>query len=121
MLLGGGCSADSCSGGIRNSAEKGISRGANCQVFASAVFKIRRAPRVFLNGFPHFPVVMVRVATLLIYHTKNPQNFSSRVLFPAEQNRIPPEQKLLCGKSSSICKSRAKAHPDGHHFEIIQV
>jgi hypothetical protein len=29
--------------------------------------------------------------------------------------------KLLCGKSSSICKSRAKAHPDGHHFEIIRV
>jgi hypothetical protein len=61
MLVGGGCSAESCSGGIRNSTEKGISRGANCQVFAPAVFKIRRAPRVFA----HFPVVMVRVATLL--------------------------------------------------------
>jgi hypothetical protein len=59
---------------------------------------------------------MVRVTTLLIYLTKNPPN-----LFPAEQNRIPPKQKLLCRKSSSICKSRAKAHPDGCHFEIIQV
>jgi hypothetical protein len=56
-----------CSGGIQNSAEKGISRGANCQVFAPAVFEIRRAPRVFLYGFVHFPVVMVRVVTLLIY------------------------------------------------------
>jgi hypothetical protein len=44
MLIGGGCSAESCSGGIRNSAEKGISRGANCQVFAPAVFEIHRAP-----------------------------------------------------------------------------
>jgi hypothetical protein len=45
MLVGGGCSAESCSGGIRNSAEKGISRGANCQVFAPAVLEIRRAPQ----------------------------------------------------------------------------
>jgi hypothetical protein len=30
---------------IRNSAEKGISRRANCQVFAPAVFEIRRAPQ----------------------------------------------------------------------------
>jgi hypothetical protein len=67
MLIGGGCSAESCSGGIRNSAEKGISRGANCQVFAPAVFEIRRTPRVFLYGFAYFAVVMVRVATLLIY------------------------------------------------------
>jgi hypothetical protein len=43
-----------CSGGNRNSAEKGISRGANCQVFAPAVFEIRRAPRVFLYRFAHF-------------------------------------------------------------------
>jgi hypothetical protein len=42
------------------------------------------------------------------------------VLFPAEQNRIPLEQKLLCGKSSSICKSRAKALLDGRHFEKIR-
>jgi hypothetical protein len=27
--------------------------------------------------------------------------------------------KLLCGKSSSFCKSRAKVHPDGCHFEKI--
>jgi hypothetical protein len=26
---------------------------------------------------------------------------------------------LLCGKSSSKRKSRAKVHPDGRHFEII--
>jgi hypothetical protein len=64
MLFGGGCSAESCSGSIRNSVEKGISRGANCQVFALVVFEIRRAPRL-----AHFPVVMVRVATLLIYCT----------------------------------------------------
>jgi hypothetical protein len=44
MLVGGGCSAESCSDGIRNSAEKGISRVGNCQVFALAVFEIRRAP-----------------------------------------------------------------------------
>jgi hypothetical protein len=96
-----------CSGGIWNSTEKGISWGANCQVFAPAVFEIRRAPRVFLYHFAHFPVVMVRVATLLIYLTKNPSN------------RIPPEQELLCRKSSSKRKSRAKVHPDGRYFEII--
>jgi hypothetical protein len=74
-----------------------------------AVFEILRAPRVFLYHFAHFPVVMVRVGTLLIYLTKN---------LP---NRIPPEQKLLCGKSSYKRKSRAKLHPDGCHFEIIRV
>jgi hypothetical protein len=98
-----------CSGGIRNSAEKGISWGANCQVFAPAVFKIRRAPRVFLYRFADIPVVMVRIATLLKYLTKIPPN------------QIPPEQKLLCGKSSSKRKSRAKVHPDGRHFEVILV
>jgi hypothetical protein len=65
MLVGGGCSAESCSGGIRNSAEKGISWEANCQVFAPAVFEIGRAPRVFLYPFAHFPVVTFRAATLL--------------------------------------------------------
>jgi hypothetical protein len=85
---------------------------------APAVFKIHRAPRVFRYRFAHFPVVMVRVATLLIYLTKKSAKFTPRVLFPAEQNRIPLEQKLLCGKSS-ICKSRAKAHSDGRHFENI--
>jgi hypothetical protein len=74
MLVGGGCSAERCSGGIRNSPEKGISQGANCQVFALAVLKIRRAPRLFLYRFTDFPVVMVRVATLLIYLTKNLPN-----------------------------------------------
>jgi hypothetical protein len=39
------CSGESCSGGIRISAEKGISRIANCLVFAPAVFEIRRAPQ----------------------------------------------------------------------------
>jgi hypothetical protein len=78
-----------CSCGIRNSAEKGISRGANFQVFAPAVFEIHGAPRLFLYSFAHFPVVMVRVATLLRYLNKNPRNL------------IPPEQRLLCGKSSS--------------------
>jgi hypothetical protein len=98
-----------CSGGIRNSAEKGISQGANCHVFAPAVFEIRRAPHVFLYRFAHFPVVLVRVATLLIYLTKNPPN------------RIPPEQKLLCGKFSSKRKTRANVHPDRRHFERIGV
>jgi hypothetical protein len=66
MHVGGGCSAESGSGGIRNSVEKGISGSANCQIFAPAVFKIRRAPRVFLKGFAHFPIVMVRVANSVI-------------------------------------------------------
>jgi hypothetical protein len=35
---------------------------------------------------------------------------------------IPPRRsKLLCGKSSSKRKSKAKVHPDGRHFEIIRV
>jgi hypothetical protein len=82
MLVRGGCSAESCSGGIRNSAEKGISRGANCQVFALAVFEMRRAPHVFLYRFAHFSVVMVRVATLLIHLTKNPPNLLPVFYFP---------------------------------------
>jgi hypothetical protein len=32
LLFGGGCSGESCSGGILISAEKGISRRANCLV-----------------------------------------------------------------------------------------
>jgi hypothetical protein len=92
MLVGGGCSAESCSGGIRNSAEKGIFRGANCQVFAPAVFEIRRAPQE--TGF-----------------------FAPAVFYHAEHH----VGVLLCGKSSSKRKFRAKVHPDGHHFEIIQV
>jgi hypothetical protein len=82
MLVGGGCSTESCSGGLRNSAEKGISRGANCQVFAPVVFEIRRAPGVFLYHFAHFPVVMVRVATLPIYLSKNPPNLLPVFYFP---------------------------------------
>jgi hypothetical protein len=44
-----------------------------------------------------------------------------RVVAPAvigtpQRREFPAEQKLLCGKSSSICKSRTKALPDGHHF-----
>jgi hypothetical protein len=83
--------------------------GSKLSGFALVVFEVRRAPHVFLYSFAHFPIVMVRVATLLIYLTKNPPN------------RIPPEQKLLCGKSSSKRKSRSKVHPDGHNFEIIRV
>jgi hypothetical protein len=45
MLVGGGCSGESCSGGIWNYAEKEISRKVNCQAFAPAVFEIRRAPQ----------------------------------------------------------------------------
>jgi hypothetical protein len=87
MLVGGGCSAESCSSGIRNSAEQGISRGANYQVFAPAVFKIRRASCVFPNRFAHFPVVMVRVATLLIYLSKNLPNFpQSKVEYRRSKN-----------------------------------
>jgi hypothetical protein len=94
MLVGGGCSAESCSGGIRNSAEKEISVGANCQVFAPAVFEIRRAPRVFLYRFAHFPVVIVRVATLLIYLTKNPPNLLPMFYFP--QSKIEYHQSKNC-------------------------
>jgi hypothetical protein len=43
MLVGGGCFGESCSGGIWNSAEKGISGRANCQVFALPVFEIHKA------------------------------------------------------------------------------
>jgi hypothetical protein len=45
LLFGGGCSGESCSGSMRNSAEKGIPQRASCLVFAPAVFKIRRAPQ----------------------------------------------------------------------------
>jgi hypothetical protein len=100
MLVGGGCSAENCSGSIRNSAEKGISRGANCQVFALVVFEIRRAPHVFLYLFAHFPVVMARVATVLIYLTKKPPNLlpvfyflQSKIEYPQSKNcssGIPP-------------------------------
>jgi hypothetical protein len=94
MLVGGGCSTESCSDGIRNSAEKGISRGANCQVFAPAVFEIRRALRVFIYRFAHFPVGMVRVATLLIYLTKNPPNLLS--VFYFRQSKIEYRWSKYC-------------------------
>jgi hypothetical protein len=93
MLVGGGCSAESCSGGIRNSAEKGISRGATCQFFAPAVFEIRRAPQE--TGF----FLLLRYSIHEEHHVG----------------------VLLCGKSSSKRKSRAKVHPDRRHFEIIRV
>jgi hypothetical protein len=122
-LVGAGCSGERCSSSIRNSAEKGISRRANCQVFAPAVFYSPRAPcgcyvwRIFLS------VLLDRrrcTAKLLNSLSINlPSAPALRVLFPAEQNQISPEQKLLCGKSSSYCKSRAKVHPDGRHFEKI--
>jgi hypothetical protein len=48
--------------GVFGFPHRGISRRANCLVFARAVFEIRRAPRVFLYPFAHFPIVMVRVA-----------------------------------------------------------
>jgi hypothetical protein len=93
------------------------------QVFAQVVFKIRRAPtyssiilRIFLLSWSELQHFLV-----LIYLTKNSAKFTSRVLFPKEQNRIPLEQKLLCRKSSSKRKSRAKVHPDRCHFEIIRV
>jgi hypothetical protein len=94
MLVVGECSAECCASGIRNSTEKGISRGANCQVFAPLVFEIRRAPRVFLYRFAHFPVVMVRVATLLIYLTKNPPNLLLMFYFP--QNKIEYRRSKNC-------------------------
>jgi hypothetical protein len=54
MLFGGGCSVESCSGGFRNSAEKGISRGANCQVLLRWYSELRREenfPGSKLSGF----------------------------------------------------------------------
>jgi hypothetical protein len=104
MFVGGGCSVESCSGGILNFAEKRISRGANCQVFALAVFEIRRAPRVFLYCFAHFPAVIVRVATLLIYLSKNPQNFpQSKIENRRSKNRSAgnPPQFLNPGLKST--------------------
>jgi hypothetical protein len=122
MLVGGGCSWESCSGGIRNSAEKGISRRANCQVFAQAVFEIHRAPQETVFLLCRYSIHVPCTAKLLNSLSINRQSPSAPalcVLFPAEQNRIPPEQKLLCGKSYSYCKSRAKVHPGGCHFEKI--
>jgi hypothetical protein len=54
--------------------------------------------------------------TLLNSHISAKVPLHLLCLLPAEQNRIQPEQKLLCGKSSSICKSRAKRHSDGCRF-----
>jgi hypothetical protein len=51
LLFGGGCSGENCSGDIRISVERGISRRANCLVFAPAVFKIRRAPGFLLRRY----------------------------------------------------------------------
>jgi hypothetical protein len=70
-----------------------FSLGANCKVFAPAVFEIRRAPRVFLYRFAHFPVVMVRVVTVLNYLTKNLPNLlpvfyflQSKIEYPWSKN-----------------------------------
>jgi hypothetical protein len=35
------------------------------------------------------------------------------------RGEVAPADCSLCGKSSSYCKSRAKLHPDGRHFEKI--
>jgi hypothetical protein len=121
---------------------KGISWRAKCQVFAPAVFNIHRAPQesVFFGPAVFYSrrtpcgccvwrifisVLLDRglcTAKLLNSLSINPPKSSApalRVLFLTEKNRIPPEQKLLCGKFSSYCKSRAKVHPDEHHFEKI--
>jgi hypothetical protein len=114
MLVGGGCSAESCSGGIRNSAEKGISR--------------EQTVRFLLRRYSKYAEHHVYSSILSRISCSHGQGFNTAYIpilksakFPAEQNQIPPEQKLLCGKSSSICKSRAKEHPDGRHFEKIRV
>jgi hypothetical protein len=145
-----GVPGESCSGGIWNSVEKGISQRANCQVFAPAVFELGKAPQktnflfrrysihaehhvgvdqlLFLYVWRIFLSVMLDrlpcTAKLLNSFSINPLKFlcaCSPCLFPAEENGIPPQQKLLWGKSSSFCKSRAKAHPDGRHFEKIRL
>jgi hypothetical protein len=100
MLVGGGCSAQTISGGILNSAEKGISRGANCQVFAPAVFEICRAPHVFLSRFAHFPVVMIRVATLLLYLTKNLPNLLPMFYFL--QSKIENRRSKNCSVGNPL-------------------
>jgi hypothetical protein len=73
LLFGGGCYRESCSGGIRISAEKGISCRANSLVFAPVVFKIRRAPqetvfllwRYFIHAEHHVGVTALREIFLL--------------------------------------------------------
>jgi hypothetical protein len=136
MLVGGGCSAESCSGGIRNSAEKGISRGANCQVLLRRYSEPRREgnfPGSKLSGFCSGGIRNTQSTTCIplsfrAFSCSQGQGCNTAYIpskksakFPAEQNRIPLEQKLLCGKSSSIWKSRAKAHPHERHFEKIRV
>jgi hypothetical protein len=68
MLVGGGCSGESCSGGIQNSAEKGISPRANCQVFAPAVFEIHRAQQetVFFAPAVFYSIIFYSKTTKLI-------------------------------------------------------
>jgi hypothetical protein len=75
MLFGGRCSGENCSGDIRISAERGISRRANCLVFAPAVFEIRREPKE--TGF---------VAPAVFYSRRAPRGCSAlrEILFLEE-------------------------------------
>jgi hypothetical protein len=142
MLVGGGCSAESSSGGIWNSAEKGISWGANCQVFAPTVFEIRRAPQE--TGF-FAPAVFYScrapcgcyVWSIFLSVLLDRQLCTAKLLNSLSIN--PPKSFCACSqcfiscraksntavaknalrKVSSYCKSRAKVHPEGRHFEKI--
>jgi hypothetical protein len=67
--------------------------------FSPAVFEICRAPRVFLYRFVHFPVVMVRDATLIIYLTKNLQNLLPMFYFP--QSKIEYRWSKNCSAGNS--------------------
>jgi hypothetical protein len=111
LLFGGGCFGLSCSGGIRISAEKGISQRANCHAFVPVVFEIRRAPLVFLYRFAHFPVVMVRVATLLIYLTKNPPNLLTVFYFPKIKIEYCRSKNFSAGNPPPFVNPELKRRP----------
>jgi hypothetical protein len=123
--------------------------GINCQVFAPAVFEIRRAPletgfvllRRYLIHAEQSPPPMWLLNSccflwcifLSVMLDRRPctaqlQTFELQVnlpksLYACSWGFITPRAKsniartkLLCRKSSSIYKSRAKVHLDGRHF-----
>jgi hypothetical protein len=68
--------------------------GSKLSGFTLAVFKICRAPHVFLYRFAHFLVVIIRVATLPINLTKNPPNLLPVFYFP--QSKIKNRRSKNC-------------------------
>jgi hypothetical protein len=50
-----------------------------------------------------------------------PLHLLSVFYFPQSSIEYRQSKQLLCRKSSSYCKSRAKAHPDERDFEKIRL